>query len=248
MDEFTAFKNNEKSLFEEFKRKMSLEAARAQIKKLEYDLSDVTCGLAAVKAGCADAENLLLGGVCVSAGFVKSCSAFLGPSASRKSQIIACIGYPDGGDVTEIKVKAVKRALRDGADELEVTAPIARIRDGNYQYVKRELKKLRRAAKNHALRISAECSLLTKSDIVRLCSLAADCKINSVKTQQTGGGATVADIKNAVKDRCLIKVEGVSSVAELSSAVDLGATSVGSKNAPAVARYILAAAGGQTMP
>lgn len=245
MDEYTKFIKDENALFADFKRKMSMQAAHAQIKKLEYNLSDVTCGLAAVKSGCADAVALSLGGVCVAPGYVKSCSAFLGPAAQRTSSLIACIGYPNGGDATEIKVKAVKKAIKDGADEVEVTAPISRVRDGNFHFVKREFKKLRKAAKNRSLRISAECSLLSAPDVKRLCSLAADCRINSVKVSASpmdNAGATLPDVRLAVKDKCTIKAEGVSSVTEMSSAVDLGATVVGSKNAPAVARYILAAA------
>ena len=246
MDELKERKAAEQAMFEDFKRKINLEAARAQIRKIEYNLSDVTCGLAAVKAGCTDATVLELGGVCVAPGFVKPCSAFLGPAPKRKSLLIACISYPDGGDTTEIKVKAVKQAIKDGADEVEVTAPIAQVRDGNFQYVKREFKKLRKAVKNRAIRISAECALLTPHDVTKLCSLAADCKIDSVKTSSFGDGA-VARIRGAVKDRCTIKAEGVSSVSELSNAVNMGAVTVGSKNAPAVARYILAAAGNENL-
>lgn len=246
MDEFTNFKKNEEALFEDFKRRINLQAAYAQIKKIEYNLSDITAGISALKAACSDASNLQLGGVCVAPSFVRSCSVFLGSTAKRKSSLIACISYPNGGDTTDIKVKAVKRAIKDGADEVEVTAPIAQIRDGNFQYVKREIKKLRKAAKNRSLRISAECSLLTKHDVMRLCIIAADCRVNSVKTASGvyggEGDTTIADIRSALKDKCTIKAEGVSSVTELSAAVDMGAVVVGSKNAPAVARYILAAA------
>ncbi len=245
MDDFNNFKKEEQALFEDFKRKINMQAAQAQIKKLEYNLSDVTSGLAAVKAACTDAATLRLGGVCVAPSFVKSCAAFLGSAQKRKSSLIACISYPNGGDTTEIKVKAVKQAIKDGADEVEVTAPIAQVRDGNFQYVKRELKKLRKAVKNRSLRISAECSLLSKNDLIRLCLIAADCRVNSVKTASESwgdDGKTIAEIRSAVKDKCTIKAEGVSSVTELSTAIDMGAVVVGSKNAPSVARYILAAA------
>lgn len=246
MDDFSTFKKNEETLYEDFKRRINLQAAYAQIKKIEYNLSDITAGLSALRMACTDATNLQLGGVCVAPSFVKACSNFLGSSSNRKSSLIACISYPNGGDTTDIKVKAVKRALKDGADEVEVTAPIAQIRDGNFQYVKRELKKLRRAAKNRSLRISAECALLSRHDVMRLCIIAADCRINSVKTVSGGYGdeesKTIAEIRSAVKDKCTIKAEGVSTVTELSAAVDMGAGVVGSKNAPAVARYILAAA------
>lgn len=246
MDDFSTFKKSEAALYEDFKRRINLQSAYAQIKKIEYNLLDVTTGISALRTACTDATTLQLGGICVAPSFVKPCSIFLGTASNRKSSLIACIGYPNGADTTEIKVKAVKRAIKDGADEVEVTVPIAHVRDGNFQYVKREFKKLRKATKNHSLRISAECSLLSKQDIMRLCVMAADCRINSVKAVSGGYGdeesKTISDIRSVIKDKCTIKAEGVSTVTELSAAVDMGAGVIGSKNAPAVARYILAAA------
>lgn len=243
--QFGTLSQSEKLLYSQFKRKINAEAARAQIKKLEYNLTDISVGLGSLKTACADANSLEIGGVCVLPCFVKPCAAYLG--IQRKSLLVACIGYPHGADTTELKVKAVKRAIADGADEVEVTVPIAHIREGNYAYVRRELKKLRSAAKKRALRIDAECSLLTKQEILRVCALAADCGVNSVKTSSGafGGGneiEMITDIKTAVKDKCTIKAEGVATVLEMSSAIDMGASVIGSKAAAEVARTILAAA------
>ena len=115
----TATKNaqitpNEKLLYTQFRRKINNEAARAQIKKLEYDLADEKAGLNYLKTACTDANSLGLGAVCAMPCFVKQCAVYLG--MQRKCSLVACVGAPRGGDVTEIKVKAVKRAIKDGAD------------------------------------------------------------------------------------------------------------------------------------
>ena len=101
---------SERLLYSQFRKKINAEAAKAQVKKLEYNLADVTSGLAAIKNGCADGNALELGGVCVLPCFVKNSAAILG--FPRKCRLIACIGAPHGGDETAIKVKAVKRADR----------------------------------------------------------------------------------------------------------------------------------------
>lgn len=244
---FETLSQNEKLMFAQFRRKINLDASRAQVKKLEYNLCDPSNGLSALKSACADASALGLGGVCVMPAFVKACSAILGAQQTRKCRLIACIGHPSGSDVTAIKVKAVKRAIKDGADEVEVTVPVAYIRDGNFSYVKRELKKLHSACKKSALRIDTECALLTRKEIIRVCALAAECGVNSVKARSntlSGGSSTeiFADIKTAVKDKCTIKAEGAATVMEMSGAIDMGASVIGSKNAADVARTILAAA------
>lgn len=233
---------NEKILYMQFKKKINTEAAKAQIKKLEYNLADVTCGLAALKSACADGNALELGGICVLPSFVRQCAVYLGPE--RKCQIVACISYPHGGDSTDIKVKSVKRAIKDGADEVEVTVPVAHIREGNFSYLKRELKKLRSATKKRALRIDAECPLLTREEVIRVCKVATDCGVNSVKTSSGVYGRgneleMISNVKNAVRDKCTVKADGIATMLEMSSALDMGASVIGSKNAADVARTIL---------
>lgn len=231
---------NEKLLYSQFRRKINNEAARAQIRKLEYDLADEKAGLNYLKTACADANSLGLGAVCALPCFIKQCAAYLG--AQRKCSLVACIGAPRGGDVTEIKVKAVKRAVKDGADEAEVTAPTAHIREGNFSYVRKEFKKLRSATKNKSLRIDLQCNMLTVEEIKRTCLIATECRVNSVRLSGVNGVERIADVKAAVKDKCTIKSEGVATVLEMSSSIDMGATVVGSKNAADVARAIMTAA------
>lgn len=236
---------NEKLLYRQFRQRINTEAAKSQIKKLEYNLADATVGLSAVKTACSDAQALGIGGVCVLPCFVKQSVNYLGEE--RGCSVIACISAPHGGDTTDIKVKSVKRAIKDGADEVEVTVPVAHIREGNFAYFRKELKKLRAASKKATLRIDAECPLLTREDIKKVCDLATDLGIKSIKTSSGAYGRgneleLVSEIKSAVRDKCTIKAEGVATVLELSNAVDMGATVVGSRNAAAVARSILAAA------
>lgn len=238
----TTTEESEKLLYTEFKKKINAEAARAQIQKLEYDLAEVTAGGALLKNACADASSLGIGGLCVLPTYVKTCAQALG--RERECSLIACIGAPHGGDVTAVKVKAVKRAIRDGADEVEVTVPLSFVREGNYSYVKREFKKLRSACKKRSLRVDLGVAFLSRQEVEKVCAIAADCGVNCIRAAGKGVGncsETLAAVKSAVKDRCTIKAEGVSTVLEMSSAIDSGATVIGSKNAAAVARAILSA-------
>ncbi len=249
MDTLNNSVSHDSLLYSQFRRRINAEAAKAQIKKLEYNLADASSGLSALKTACTDGNALGMGAVCVLPCFVRQCSVYLG--GERKCRLVACISSPHGGDSTEIKVKAVKQALAEGADEVEVTAPVAQIREGNFAYVRREFKKLRKACKNKALRIDLECSLLTRQEIIKACTIATDCHVNSVKTASGYGGGSetemISAVKSAVRDKCLIKCEGVATVLEMSGAIDMGASIVGSKNAGAVARAILSAAESETI-
>ncbi len=232
----------EKQQFNDFKRKMNQQAAEAQVKKLEYNLTDASQDRAFLRRACQDANILKLGAVCVLPALVKPCVAFLGPDP--KVSLIACISYPHGGDSVKTKVAAVKNAIKDGVDEVEVTAPVAYIKDANWSYVKREFKKLKSAAKKRAIRINIESALLTTQEIAKVCAIAIDCGIPSLRTGSGFYGAgfnadVVAHVGEAVKDKCTIKADGIATVNDMSVAVSLGATIIGSRNAADVARIIL---------
>ena len=230
--------------FNEYKRKLNLQAAQAQVGKIDYNLLDATVTKPLLKKACQEANSLKLGAVCVLPNAVRLCARFLGPNP--QTSLIACISYPHGGDVTKIKVKAVKQAIKDGVDEVEVTAPVACIKEGDWGYVKREFKALKKATKKSALRINIECNLLTPVELTKICSVAADCGITSIRTSSGFYGSSKADtitaITNVVRDKCTIKADGVSTLGEVEMAMNMGAGIVGSKNAADIAQLILKAA------
>ena len=237
----TPDEETEKRLFEDFKRKMNLEAAAAQIAKLEYNVTQATATKAELRNACQEANRLKLGAVCVLPNQVKHCVHFLGKDP--QTSLVACISFPHGGDTTKVKTAAVKAAVKEGVDEAEVCAPISHIKDGNWSYVKREFKKLKNAAKNRALRINIESQFLTAQELTKVCALAADCGVTSLRTSSCIGyeSDVVSKMKSAVKDKCTIKADGVSNLSEMQSAVDMGAGVIGSKNALDLAQLILGA-------
>lgn len=230
--------------FNEYKRKLSLQAAEAQVSKIEYNLLDATVSKAALKKACQEANALKLGAICVLPNAVRLCAHLLGQNP--QTSLIACISYPHGGDITKIKVKSVKEAIKDGVDEVEVTAPIACVKEGDWGYVKREFKDLKKATKKSALRINIECNLLTPAELTKLCSVAADCGITSIRTSSDYYGSgfkadVITAIKNTVKDKCTIKADGVSTLGDVETALTMGAGIVGSKNAADLARLVIKA-------
>ena len=103
----------ERQEFDEFKRQIRVAEARAIINKLELSLSQVSVERASLRRAMKDAEKLGLGGVCVTPYLVKPCADFLG--GVSPITVAAAISVWGGTDTTDIKVRQVKRALRDGA-------------------------------------------------------------------------------------------------------------------------------------
>lgn len=230
--------------FNDYKRKLSMQAVQAEVGKIEYNLLEATTNKEILKRACQDANSLKLGAICVLPNAVRLCVRFLG--SDPQTSVIACISYPHGGDTTKIKVKAVKQAIKDGVDEVEVTAPIACIKEGDWGYVKREFKALKKATKKSALRINIECNFLTPVELTKICTVAVDCGITSIRTSSGFYGSafkadTISAIHNIVKDRCTIKADGVSTIGEAETAFTMGAGIVGSRNATNLARLFLKA-------
>lgn len=227
--------------FREYKRKVSLRMAEAQVSKIEYELLDASVGRDTLKKACQEARALKLGAICVHPNAVLPCVRLLG--AQPPTSLIACISYPFGGDTTKIKVKAIKEAIKDGVDEVEVSVPVSVIKDGDWRYVKREFKAVKKASKKRAMRINVEYDYFTPSELNKICAVACDCGITCIKLAASYGkgvgGDVITAVKSAVKDKCTIKADGISQISDLETALGLGVDIIGSKNAPDVAQLVL---------
>ena len=120
---------------------------------------------------------------------------------------------------------------------MEVTVPIAYIKEKGWSYVKREFKKIKSAAKKSAVRINLESALIGPEEISKVCVIATDCGITSIKT--SSDSESISRIHTAVKDKCTIKADGIGSVSDMITAVSMGAGVIGSKNALELARLVL---------
>lgn len=227
---------SEEEQYKEFKRIRRLDEAKASIAKIECDCTSAYVDKASLKETCKEANGLELGAIVVLPSFVKSCVSFLGKDP--KTSVIGAISYPLGGDTIEIKTASVKKAVRDGVDEVEVCAPMSFIRDGNWAYFKKECKKLKKAAKIRALRIVIDCSMLNEKELIRACTIAADAGANCLRLNAADGD-TVAKIKGVLKGKCLIKAERADNAAAFGTLCTMGADYVCCASACNLANYLL---------
>lgn len=229
----------ERQEFEEYKRRKRIAEARLLIGRLELDLTRAGLDGAAVSSAVKDAEKCGLGGVCVTPYFVKACATLI-----RRTKTVCCISLWGGADTTDAKVRQVKRAIREGAAAVEVTAPVPAVKEGAWNYVRRELKKLRSAAKRAELRLNAEAPMLTVQETEKLCSLACDCGITCVRVFNTipGDDEEISCVSAAVKGRASVKASGADSPARIATLMELGAGIVSGSSAVNIARTILTVA------
>lgn len=152
-------------------------------------------------------------GVCVNPCFVSLAKDYLKDSDVK---IVTVIGFPLGANCSEVKAYETKKAINDGADEIDMVINVSKIKDKDYEYVKSDIEAVRNACPNNILKVILETDLLTKEEIKKACEICIEAKADLVKTStgfvKNGVGAKVEDVKlmyETVKDAGLqVKASG----------------------------------------
>lgn len=134
-------------------------------------------------------------GVCVPPFWVKRAQREIGKD---KILLVTVAGFPLGYNMTETKLDEIKRAIDNGADEVDVVWNITSFKTG-IPWTKIELAKCSKLTHDHQklLKVIIETAYLSDEEIAEACKLCADAGVDIVKTS-TGfapSGATVEHIK-----------------------------------------------------
>ncbi|PTO39979.1 deoxyribose-phosphate aldolase [Enterococcus mundtii] len=111
----------------------------------------------------------------------------------------AAIGFPLGQTTIETKVFEVKDAIKNGADEIDYVINIGKLKEGDIDYIRDEMKAVVNASREGGIisKVILENCYLTDQEKMAVCEIAKEVKPDYVKTS-TGfgtGGATVEDVK-----------------------------------------------------
>ena len=132
-------------------------------------------------------------GVCVPPFWVKRAQREIG---SKKISLITVAGFPFGYSMTETKLDEIKRAIDNGADEVDVVWNLTSFRTG-LPWTKIEIAKC--SALAHAnqklLKVIIETSYLSDPEIGQACKICADAGADFVKTS-TGFAPSGASVEH----------------------------------------------------
>lgn len=144
-----------------------------------------------IKTLCREAAEHHFAAVCVPPSFVAQAKRFLGDSAVKLATVI---GFPLGYTHPLIKVEEAKRAMEDGADELDVVMNLSAFFSGNEKDVLKEIQSITQVAhlKGKTVKWIIETGLLTEAQIKETCAIAVKAEVDFVKTSTgfLGEGAT----------------------------------------------------------
>ena len=184
---------------------------------------------------CREAMEYGFYAVCVNPYRVKLAKETLKGSGVRVATVI---GFPLGATPTEVKVFEARKALEDGADELDMVINIGALKDGDYDYVRNDIAEVVKVAheKNAKVKVIIETCYLTEEEKVKACELAKEAGADFVKTS-TGfgtGGATVEDVRlmrKVVGEGMGVKAAGgIRTYEQALAMIEAGATRLGTSS------------------
>jgi deoxyribose-phosphate aldolase len=181
---------------------------------------------------CDEAMEFGFASVCVNPTWVKRAADRL-----RGSDVVTCsvIGFPLGASTPEIKAMEARRALRDGAREVDMVLNVGGLKSGDLELVRTDIEKVVDSAHEAGaiVKVILETSKLTDEEKVIASALAKQAKADYVKTSTGfgGGGATVYDValmRETVGPEMGIKASGgVHTAEEAEDMIAAGATRIG---------------------
>ena len=165
-------------------------------KTIDHSLLNPTLTLDELEAGIRLALAYDVASVCILPHYLARCTEALAGSTVAPS---TTIGFPHGGHTTAIKLAEAERAIADGCVELDMVVNISRVRSGDWEYVRQDIREVIDAA--HAsgrwVKVIFENCYLSDAQKIRLCEICGELGADWVKTS-TGygtGGATHDDLK-----------------------------------------------------
>lgn len=201
--------------------------------RIDHTILKPDCTLEDIKGVCEEAKTHGFFSVCIPPFYVKDAAQLLEGTSVKVGTVV---GFPMGYASTPAKVEEIKRAIDDGADEVDAVVNICAVKSGNWNYVRNDIESMTRIAhlRGKHIKVILETGLMNLEELERLCKICTDSEVDFVKTS-TGilaAGANV-DIVSWLRSQlpASIKIKasgGVRSYQDAVSLVEAGADRLGS--------------------
>ncbi len=159
---------------------------------VDHTLLSPTATWSEIQELCEQAIVYKTASVCIPPSYISRVKETYGSTLT----ICAVIGFPLGYDTTAAKVFAAKDAVKNGADEIDMVINITAVKNGDYDYITREISEIKKAVKKKILKVIIETCYLEDDEKIRLCQCVKDAGADYIKTSTGFGpsGATHSDV------------------------------------------------------
>ena len=181
---------------------------------------------------CEEAAQYGFATVCVNPTWVRLASSLL-----KDTPVGVCtvVGFPLGANMADVKIYETRRALFDGATEIDMVINVGALKSQDYKLVESDIVGVVCCCQEAGAlsKVIIEAALLSQEEKIKASTLAAAAGADFVKTS-TGfgpGGATVEDValmRQVVGEKIGVKAAGgVRDAATATKMVEAGATRIG---------------------
>jgi deoxyribose-phosphate aldolase len=190
-----------------------------------------------IKKLCEEAIEHGFFGVCVPPYFVKHASILLKDSSVK---IVTVAGFPLGYNTTPAKVEEARKAMDEGAHEIDMVMNIAALKNNDLNFVQNDIQSVATLVqlKGCKLKVIIETALLSNDEKVKACEICAKVGVDFVKTSTgfASSGAKLKDIELMRKNLpANIKIKASGGIKTKEQAKDLvkaGADRLGTSSGP----------------
>lgn len=205
-------------------------------KYIEHTILKPDTTLSEVKKVCEEAMQHQFAGVCIPPLFVRDARRLLGEDS--RIRLVTVIGFPMGYSAIAAKSEEIKRAIDEGADDVDAVLNIAAVKTGNWNHVGHDIDSIARAAqmRGKVLKLIFECGLLTDDEIKQICAVANEYRVKWLKTGTGFHGfpATPEMVHTlrrfAAPDMKIQATGGIRTAAIARSLIDAGAERIGTSS------------------
>ncbi len=183
---------------------------------------------------CDEAMEHGFAAVCVNPVWVAHCEKRVG---ATRVHVASVVGFPLGASRTDVKVDETRRAIDDGALEIDMVIRIGDLVAGNTSRVSDDIEAVAHvvhaASHDHRLKVILETAALTETQIIAGCRCAAEAQADFVKTStgfHPAGGATAEAVRLLHKHASPILVKASGGIRDLATAtamIEAGASRLG---------------------
>lgn len=208
------------------------EAARQVARYIDHTLLKPDATRDEILRVCEEGARYSFASVCINPMWAREAACALRGSGVK---VCTVIGFPLGANAPDTKAYEARRAIFDGASELDMVINIGALKSGDYALVLRDIAGVVEVGREAGclVKVIIETALLSEEEKIKACQMARDAGADFVKTS-TGfskGGATASDIalmRSVVGGEMGVKASGgVKDLKQAQEMIRAGATRIG---------------------
>lgn len=190
---------------------------------------------------CEEAREHDFFSVCVNGGYVSLAKKNL---AGSNVKVCAVVGFPLGAMSSEAKIFEARKAVEDGAEEIDMVINVGELKSRNFDKVEKEIAAIKEVVGGKVLKVILETCYLTSKEIILACELAVKSKADFVKTSTGFGidGATLEHIelmKKGVDGKARIKASGgIKNLDKALSFIEAGVDRIGTSSGVSIVKEL----------